>query len=111
MFLRKECCKQSRYYKFEHKCQLRSSGIQKYKLHCSCTRICINPLAMLPTSCNMEVNFFPGDNKYIMGDQISDVDCAAFGVIGSIYWASPSTDRGNALLKGTGSQTYCLLKM
>jgi len=65
---------------------------------------------MLPTSCNMEVNFFPGDNKYIMGDQISDVDCAAFGVIGSIYWASPSTDRGNALLKGTGSQTYCFVK-
>jgi len=44
---------------------------------------------------------FLGDNKYIMGDQISDVDCAAFGVIGSVYWASPSTDRGNAFLKST----------
>ena len=33
MFLRKECCKQCRYFKFKYKCQLRSSGIQKYKLN------------------------------------------------------------------------------
>jgi len=33
-----------------------------------------------------------------MGDQISDDDCAAFGVIGSVYWALPSTDKGNAFL-------------
>ncbi|WAR03118.1 FAXC-like protein [Mya arenaria] len=40
-----------------------------------------------------------GDSEYIMGSQISDVDCAAFGVIGSVYWATPREDRGNALLK------------
>jgi len=36
-----------------------------------------------------------------MGNHISDADCAAVGVIGSIYWASPSTDRGKAVLIGT----------
>ena len=33
-----------------------------------------------------------------MGERISDVDCTAFGILGLIYWGSPSTDHGHALL-------------
>ncbi|XP_052763873.1 failed axon connections homolog [Mya arenaria] len=41
-----------------------------------------------------------GGWKYIMGDRICDVDCAAFGILSQIRWCTPSACPGNALLQG-----------
>ncbi|XP_052761428.1 failed axon connections homolog [Mya arenaria] len=41
-----------------------------------------------------------GDRKYVMGDRICDVDCAAFGILSQVRWCTPSACPGAALLQG-----------
>lgn len=40
-----------------------------------------------------------GTNNYLMGDKISVVDCAAFGILSQIRWATPSKCPGTSLLR------------
>ncbi|XP_053385457.1 failed axon connections homolog [Mercenaria mercenaria] len=39
-----------------------------------------------------------GDKKYIMGDKITETDCAAFGVLSQIRWCTPESCPGHQLL-------------
>ncbi|XP_053382138.1 failed axon connections homolog [Mercenaria mercenaria] len=41
-----------------------------------------------------------GDKKFIMGDTISEVDCAAFGILSQVRWCSPAECPGYQLLTG-----------
>ncbi|XP_052762324.1 failed axon connections homolog [Mya arenaria] len=41
-----------------------------------------------------------GDRKYVMGDRICDVDCAAFGILSQVCWCTPSACPGVAMLQG-----------
>lgn len=41
-----------------------------------------------------------GDKQYIMGDKISEVDCAAFGVLSQVRWCTPDKCPGHRLLTG-----------
>lgn len=41
-----------------------------------------------------------GDKKYIMGDQITEVDCTAFAILSQVRWCSPKTCPGHQLLTG-----------
>ncbi|XP_060585323.1 failed axon connections homolog [Ruditapes philippinarum] len=39
-----------------------------------------------------------GDKKYIMGDKITETDCAAFGILSQIRWCTPESCPGRQLL-------------
>lgn len=39
-----------------------------------------------------------GTKKYIMGDKVTETDCAAFGVLSQIRWCTPESDPGHQLL-------------
>ncbi|KAH3710597.1 failed axon connections homolog [Dreissena polymorpha] len=43
-----------------------------------------------------------GDNRFVMGDRISDVDCAAFGVLSQVRWGTPTTCPGASMLRDGG---------
>ncbi|XP_060554968.1 failed axon connections homolog isoform X2 [Ruditapes philippinarum] len=45
-----------------------------------------------------------GDKKFIMGDIISEVDCAAFGILSQIRWCTPKSCPGYQLLTGGKQQ-------
>ena len=44
--------------------------------------------------------YLTGDKKFIMGDQPSEVDCAAFGQLSQILYQTPDSCPGKVLLKG-----------
>lgn len=39
-----------------------------------------------------------GKKPFLMGQRISNVDCAAFGILGQVMWGTPKECPGNALL-------------
>ncbi|XP_053374697.1 failed axon connections homolog isoform X2 [Mercenaria mercenaria] len=41
-----------------------------------------------------------GDNEYIMGDKMTVVDCAAFGILSQMRWQTPSACPGTNLFQG-----------
>ena len=60
--------------------------------------------------------FCIGDNKYIMGNNITEADCAAFGILSQIRWCTPDCCQGHQLLKSLYHEicltlnTYLMIK-
>ena len=42
-----------------------------------------------------------GDKKFLMGDQPTELDCAAFGILSQIRWNCPDACPGKTLINGT----------
>ena len=58
--------------------------------------------------------FLTGDNKFLMGDQPAEVDCAAFGQLVQLLYHTPDSCPGKVLLKGMvlyNSLKSCTLRL
>ena len=45
-------------------------------------------------------SFFTGEKKFFMGEQPTELDCAAFGQLAQIRWHTPDSCPGKTLMKG-----------
>ena len=62
----------------------------------------LNPLSVRH-SCTInchKVDYFVDKKKFFMGDMPTELDCAAFGQLAQIRWATPDTCPGKTLMKG-----------
>lgn len=50
-----------------------------------------------------------GSKRYVMGDRVSDVDCAAFGVLSQVRWCTPPACPGTQLLQGEATNMLSLV--